>query len=87
MSLLNVPYVIGDSMAQITKILDCKSCGSECILSYEPEFGEPIFCPFCAEEMIDEDELDIYERDDEEEEDYYENESPIDEMIMEMDVD
>lgn len=81
----------GDSMAQFTKMFECSNCGSEGILSYESEFGEPIFCPFCSEELIEEDELDnlrsLEDDDDEDEEDFYSEESPIDEMIMDIDVD
>lgn len=78
-------------MAQFTKILNCTNCGSEGIISYEPEFGEPIFCPFCSEELIDEDDLDNlngFDDDEEDEEDLYEmDDSPLDQMLMEIDVD
>jgi DNA-directed RNA polymerase subunit RPC12/RpoP len=79
-------------MAQITKLFDCTNCGGEAVLSYEPQFGEPIFCPFCSEELIDEEDLELLQSlEDEDDEDddladlYEMDESPLDEMLMEID--
>jgi uncharacterized Zn finger protein (UPF0148 family) len=68
---------------------NCDNCGSEGIISYEPEFGEPIFCPFCSEELIEEEELNnkSFEEDDEDdEEEDYDLDSPLDDMIMDIEL-
>lgn len=52
---------------EISKVIDCESCGAECQILYEENIDEEIeVCPFCGnyvhpeEEELDEDAIDTF---------------------------